>query len=136
MGSYYLYALHLDWTVFLPALTIGFLSIAVLNLNNMRDRLSDTRANKNTLAVFLGATKVKYYHYSLIQGAFLASLLFFYLTNTFLWSAIAFVVFIPLGKHLIHVSKNENPALLDPELKKVALATFFFSVLFTLGFLF
>ncbi|HBT09840.1 MAG TPA: 1,4-dihydroxy-2-naphthoate octaprenyltransferase, partial [Leeuwenhoekiella sp.] len=39
-------------------------------------------------------------------------------------------------KHLIHVSKNENPALLDPELKKVALATFFFSVLFTLGFLF
>jgi len=136
VGSYYLYALHLDWTVFLPALTIGFLSIAVLNLNNMRDRLSDTRANKNTLAVFLGATKVKYYHYSLILGAFLASLLFFYLTNTFLWSAIAFVVFIPLGKHLIHVSKNENPALLDPELKKVALATFFFSVLFTLGFLF
>ena len=116
VGSYYLYALHLDWTVFLPALTIGFLSIAVLNLNNMRDRLSDTRANKNTLAVFLGATKVKYYHYSLILGAFLASLLFFYLTNTFLWSAIAFVVFIPLGKHLIHVSKNEKPALLDPEL--------------------
>ena len=136
VGSYYLYALQLDWTVFLPALTIGFLSIAVLNLNNMRDRLSDTRANKNTLAVFLGETKVKYYHYSLILGAFLASLLFFYLTNTFLWSAIAFVVFIPLGKHLIYVSKNENPALLDPELKKVALATFFFSLLFTLGFLF
>ena len=136
VGSYYLYALQLDWTVFLPALTIGFLSIAVLNLNNMRDRLSDTRANKNTLAVFLGGTKVKYYHYSLILGAFLSSLLFFYLTNTFLWSAIAFVVFIPLGKHLIYVSKNENPALLDPELKKVALATFFFSLLFTLGFLF
>ena len=81
VGSYYLYALHLDWTVFLPALTIGFLSIAVLNLNNMRDRLSDTRANKNTLAVFLGATKVKYYHYSLILGAFFASLLFFCFTN-------------------------------------------------------
>ncbi|MEC7782821.1 MAG: 1,4-dihydroxy-2-naphthoate octaprenyltransferase [Bacteroidota bacterium] len=135
-GSYYLYAAQLDAVVFLPALTVGFLSIAVLNLNNMRDRLSDARAKKNTLAVFLGPKKSKFYHYFLIVGALVASLLFFHFTNTYLWSVVACVVFIPLGKHLAYVAQNESPALLDPELKKVALATFFFSVLFTLGFLF
>lgn len=39
---------------FLPAITIGLWSTAVLNLNNMRDRIPDKRANKNTLAVILG----------------------------------------------------------------------------------
>ncbi|MDP5044562.1 MAG: prenyltransferase, partial [Leeuwenhoekiella sp.] len=104
--------------------------------NNMRDRLSDSRVNKNTLAVILGEKKAKIYHYSLIGGAFLATLIFFQLTNTFKYSAIAFVVFIPLAKHIKVVKENHSPALLDPQLKKVALATFFFSILFTLGFLF
>jgi len=136
VGTYYLYAVELEPLVFLPAISIGLLSIAVLNLNNMRDRLSDARANKNTLAVALGAKKVKYYHYSLIIGAFLSSLIFFQLTQTYKWSAASFLVFVPLFKHVIYVAKNENPALLDPELKKVALSTFFFSILFMLGFLF
>ena len=136
VGSYYLYAVNIEPLVFLPAITIGLLSIAVLNLNNMRDRLSDARANKNTLAVALGAKNVKYYHYFLIVGAFVSSLVFFQLTQTYKWSAVAFLVFIPLFKHLVYVAKNESPALLDPELKKVALSTFFFSLLFTVGFLF
>ncbi|MGO4912974.1 1,4-dihydroxy-2-naphthoate octaprenyltransferase [Leeuwenhoekiella sp. W20_SRS_FM14] len=136
VGTYYMYTLELRRVVFLPALTIGFLSMAVLNLNNMRDRLSDSRVKKNTLAVILGEKKAKIYHYSLIGGAFLATLIFFQLTNTFKYSAIAFVVFIPLAKHIKVVKENHSPALLDPQLKKVALATFFFSILFTLGFLF
>lgn len=136
VGTYYLYAVEFKTVVLLPAITIGLLSIAVLNLNNMRDRLSDARVNKNTLAVALGAKSVKYYHYFLIIGAFISSLVFFQITQTYKWSAVAFLVFIPLFKHLVYVSKNESPALLDPELKKVALSTFFFSLLFTIGFLF
>ncbi len=135
-GTYYLYTQQWDNLVFLPAVTIGLLSVAVLNLNNMRDRLSDARVNKNTLAVILGAKRVKIYHYSLIGVAFLAAICFFYLTNTWQWSAAALVVFTLLTKHLVYVMQNTSPALLDPELKKVALSTFFFSVLFALGFLF
>ena len=39
-GSYYLYAKQLNFTIFLPAFSIGFLSIGVLNLNNMQDLTS------------------------------------------------------------------------------------------------
>ncbi len=42
------------------------------------------------------------------------------------------LAYIPLTKHLITVSKNQNPKLLDPELKKLALSTFLLSVLLTI----
>ncbi|MDZ7615165.1 MAG: UbiA family prenyltransferase [Flavobacteriaceae bacterium] len=40
-GSYFLYTKSLPLAVFLPAFSIGFLSAGVLNLNNMRDVVSD-----------------------------------------------------------------------------------------------
>jgi 1,4-dihydroxy-2-naphthoate octaprenyltransferase len=39
-GSYYLQAHTFDWTILLPGLAIGCFATGVLNLNNMRDRLS------------------------------------------------------------------------------------------------
>ena len=38
----------------LPATTIGFLSVAVLNLNNLRDHRSDAETGKHTLVVRMG----------------------------------------------------------------------------------
>src|SRR5699024_4244896 len=45
-GSYFLYSHHLRPIVWLPAATVGLLSVAVLNLNNMRDINSDRRSGK------------------------------------------------------------------------------------------
>ncbi|MCC4213978.1 1,4-dihydroxy-2-naphthoate octaprenyltransferase [Leeuwenhoekiella parthenopeia] len=134
-GTYYMFTQEWNLVVLLPAITIGLLSVAVLNLNNMRDRQSDARVNKNTLAVLMGEKKVKFYHYALIGIAFLSAFVFFYLTNTWKWSSVALLVFAILVKHVVYVMRNVSPALLDPELKKVALSTFFFSILFALGFL-
>ena len=41
--------------------------------------------------------------------------------------------FIPLIKHVLFVVKNVDSSTLDGELKKVALSTFFFGILFGLG---
>ncbi len=136
VGSYFLYVEQLNGLVFLPAIAIGLWSTAVLNLNNMRDRIPDARANKNTLAVYLGEKKAKIYHISLILIGFLAVLLYFLISKDWFWAGISCIVFIPFALHSSTVIKNESPALLDPELKKVALTTFFFSVLFALGYLF
>lgn len=133
-GSFFLFAHHLNALLFLPAITIGLWSTAVLNLNNMRDRIPDARVHKNTLAVILGKKASKTYHYSLIIGGFLAILIYFLLTEDWLWSCISLVVLFPMGSHLAKVAANNNPALLDPELKKVALSTFLFSILFALGY--
>ncbi|MAZ26161.1 MAG: 1,4-dihydroxy-2-naphthoate octaprenyltransferase [Cytophagaceae bacterium] len=135
-GSDFLYEKTFYAITLLPAVTIGFLSAAVLNLNNMRDRVPDERAGKITLAVKLGYASAKAYHAFLILGAMACALVYLAITGTWLYSVIAITVFIPLLMHLVRVFKNDVPALLDPELKKVALSTFFFSVLFALGFLF
>ncbi len=132
-GSYFLYTKHLDNMIFLPAISIGFLSAGVLNLNNMRDRESDKKSNKNTLVVKIGDAVAKKYHYFLIIGAFITALLYagmrFYTPKQLLF----LIAFIPIFKHLRTVYKNTNPKELDPELKKLALSTFLFALLFSIG---
>lgn len=134
-GSYFLYTQQLNWTILLPACSIGFLSAGVLNLNNMRDRLSDEKAGKNTLVVKMGDKRAKNYHYFLIIGAILCFIVFSVLTARDLNDFIYVLGFIPLLLHLKRVVQNEDPALLDPELKILALTTFFISGLFGLGIL-
>ena len=130
LGCYFLFTESLSDYIILPAITIGLLSVAVLNLNNMRDRLSDIKVNKNTLAVVLGETRVKMYHSALIVGGFSSALVYFLLQDRGLYSFLPLVAFIPLFLNIIKVYKTDIPKNLDPELKKVALSTFFFSILF------
>ncbi len=134
-GSYFLYALKMDWPVLFPAAAIGFLSSGVLNLNNMRDAVSDARAGKNTLVVKLGSQNAKNYHYFLIFGAVLCLVIYSAWTARE-WSDLLYLFgFIPLFLHLRRVVANESPVLLDPELKILALTTFFISILFAVGML-
>tara|TARA_R110001583_G_scaffold137909_1_gene289471 strand:+ start:6559 stop:7461 length:903 start_codon:yes stop_codon:yes gene_type:complete len=135
IGCYVLYAKRIDHVVFLPAFTIGFLSTAVLNLNNMRDIQSDKRAQKITLAVKLGATNMKVYHFFLIGSAIFFSSLFGILYYTSPFNLIFIVAYIPLILHLIKVKRNKDLQLLDPELKKLALTTFLLAILMGIGHL-
>ena len=132
-GSYFLYAHQWNWLVLLPAFSIGFLSMGVLNLNNMRDRASDEKAGKITLVVKLGAKNAKNYHYALILGAILCLVLFTVLNLESINDFLYLPAFIPLILHLKRVLENENATLLDPELKVLALSAFATAVLFGLG---
>jgi len=135
VGCYVLYAKTIDHVVFLPAITIGLLSTGVLNLNNMRDRISDEKSSKITLAVILGARKVKQYHFFLIISAIILSGLFGILYYTSPFNLIFMVAYIPLIMHLRKVKNNEDPKFLDPELKKLALTTVLLAVLMGIGHL-
>lgn len=136
LGVNFLYSKQLDAILFLPATAIGFLSVAVLNLNNMRDEASDRRSGKNTLVVKMGIENAKKYHYFLIVGAMILVLLFAYLSNFNFDQYLFVLAYFPLVKHVVTVSKNHNSKLLDPELKKVALSTFALSVLLALCMIF
>ena len=50
-GTFYLATKSLDFSVLLPASAMGFLSNAVLNINNMRDYENDKASGKNSLVV-------------------------------------------------------------------------------------
>ncbi|TRX15833.1 1,4-dihydroxy-2-naphthoate octaprenyltransferase [Flavobacterium franklandianum] len=129
LGVNFLYSKQLDFDLFLPATAIGFLSVGVLNLNNMRDEVSDRKSNKNTIVVKIGATKAKKYHYFLIVSAMVLVLVFAITTNFSYDQYLFLLAYIPLTKHLSTVYKNQDPRSLDPELKKLALSTFALSVL-------
>ncbi|SDR66077.1 1,4-dihydroxy-2-naphthoate polyprenyltransferase [Gramella sp. MAR_2010_147] len=132
-GSYYLYSHDHEIVSVFPAISMGLLSVAVLNLNNLRDRISDEKAGKITLVVKLGDRKAKDYHYILILGALFCLLIYSAITSSELNDFIYVLAFIPLIFHLKRVVTNEDPKKLDPELKIVALSTFGIALLFALG---
>ena len=147
LGVNFLYSKQLDWILVLPAVAIGFLSVGVLNLNNMRDIESDKMSNKNTVVVKIGIQAAKKYHYFLIISAMILVLLFAILfdfsdrdpanPDKFNFDLYLFLIaYIPIIAHLKRVAKNKNPKLLDPELKKLALSTFLLSILLSLSVLY
>jgi len=130
MGSYTLYTKKINIETLFPAITIGLLSTAVLNLNNMRDRENDFNSGKITMVVKLGIEKAKRYHTMLILAA-LINLIF--TIHSLGWFQFFFLI--PVGLlsfHLKRVLENEEERNFDPELKKVALTTFLISILFAL----
>jgi 1,4-dihydroxy-2-naphthoate octaprenyltransferase len=133
LGVYPLFAKSIDYVLILPALSIGLLSAAVLNLNNMRDIENDRSSNKNTLVVKIGSKNAKIYHTFLIVIAFWSQLAFVIRTEKIIL-LISLIPFIVLFMHLNTVRKNQEPKSLDPELKKVALSTFFSAILTFLSF--
>ena len=133
LGSKFLISGGVEWLDLLPAMSIGFFSVAVLNLNNMRDEHNDKANNKNTLVVKMGLSKAKIYHYGAIIKGMTFLLIFSILNFISTWQFLYIIPFALLIKHL-HFIKNttENKAF-DPELKKVALSTFVIAILFFLG---
>ena len=129
VGCYFLFSKSLGNHVFFLAIAMGCMSTAVLNLNNMRDRIQDAKVQKNTLAVVLGAKNVKKYHSVLIISALVSALIYLFASQAKPLYYSALIAFIPLLINMFKVFKNEDPAALDPELKKIALSTFVFALL-------
>ena len=129
VGSYTLFSKIFDFVSIFPAITIGLLSTAVLNLNNMRDQINDKLSNKNTLVVKLGFNRAKFYHFCLIMIALISYWGYFKFELTGLIYNLPFVF---LLIHLKKVVQVLDPKDFDPELKKVALSSFILSLLFAI----
>lgn len=133
LGTYYLHAGHLQPELLLPASAIGFLSTAVLNLNNMRDIEGDRSSGKRTLVVILGPGRARYYHLLLITGA-PVMLIIYTLFNYQSPVQFIFLLVIPfMISHLLNVFRIKIPSELDPQLKKLALTTFATVIIFGIG---
>ncbi len=132
-GTYFLYAHTIDFAIFLPAFSIGLLSVGVLNLNNMRDRESDMNSGKITLVVKMGDKFAKFYHYYLLISSFIFAVVYILIRYSSLWQFLFLFSFVLIFRHLLLVYKNKDAKKLDPELKKLALSTLLFSLLFGLG---
>ncbi len=133
IGSYYLQSSTWNWSIILPAISCGAFSMAVLNINNIRDIESDRIAGKNSLALKMGRSTAVTYHSSLlITGLISASL--FTLIDYSHWIQLMFLMVIPLLTINYRAVKSKiKPMELDPYLKQMALTTLLFVITFSIG---
>ena len=112
-GTYYLATKSLDFSVLLPASAMGFLSNAVLNINNMRDVENDRASGKNSLVVKMGSKKAFIYHCLLIGGSFVCLTIYLILHHMAWYSYLFWLLFPLFLKDLIAIKKTQ-PERLDP----------------------
>ncbi|MGB5666709.1 MAG: 1,4-dihydroxy-2-naphthoate octaprenyltransferase [Maribacter sp.] len=130
LGAMFLYTKSLNPMAFLPAISVGLLSVGVLNLNNLRDHQSDRKVNKNTLIVQMGYSKGILYHTALLLIGLICFVVFIVLNFQCWLQCIPLLAFAPILLHLRRVYKIKDPSDLDPELKKLAISIFLIALLF------
>jgi len=133
IGTFFLHTNTFNLHVIIPAAIIGFMSTAVLNINNLRDLQDDKRSGKRTLAVQHGYSFTRKYHLALIGSAWLFTFLFTITRFHSAWQFLPLITF-PLFIHNCwKVYHYDDSSELNVELKNLALATFLFSLTFGLG---
>jgi 1,4-dihydroxy-2-naphthoate octaprenyltransferase len=111
-GSYFIQLEELALLPFGLSVSIGFLSTAILVVNNVRDIDSDRRANKNTLAVKIGREKTRRLYVFLVLAAFFVLGLTIVL-NDGPWLALIGVIAIPMARDPIAAvtGRTDGPSL-------------------------
>src|SRR6478609_2786586 len=134
LGSQYLFTQQFVNVDILPALSCGFFSIGVLNLNNIRDIESDLKAGKYSIPVRIGHDRAIIYHWFLLLGGLFCALVYSLLTYHSPWQFL-FLLTAPLFIRNGLVVSRTPPHELDPYLKQMALSTLAFVLLFGIGLL-
>ena len=138
LGSNFLFTSSFNASLILPAVTIGLLSVGVLNLNNMRDIQNDTLAGKKTICVRIGLNNSKTYHVLLVLISMISMISYLILQQKFSSFIIILILIniIWLISDLKKVSRITEPKKFDLFLKPLVFATVFYSLILSLNFAF
>lgn len=132
VGTYFLHTLSFDLIILLPAVSLGCFSTAVLNINNIRDIDSDILAGKRSIPVRIGRKAAVSYNWALILLGNLMLPVFASSTGQWAvmlaWLVLPFMLYIGMG-----IQRKKEAAELDPFLKKMAISTLLWVLLFGLG---
>lgn len=132
VGTYFLHTHTIDFMPWLPAIGLGLLTVAVLNLNNMRDLENDRKSGKVTIPVRIGLKNAKIYHAILTLGALACFIIYSVIYNTYWYQYIYLLCFIIFIKLLISIFEIKENRLLDPYLKYTSMGTFVLAVCFSI----
>ena len=132
-GTYYLQTEILNYYILIPASGCGFLSVAVLNLNNLRDIENDRKTGKNSIPVRIGKTFGFYYQkIIMLLGVctFIIYLMYQGKPIQLSQNIIIMAGWYPLVQIIKQLNSKMTPSQIDPYLKKTALSTLFLIVIF------
>lgn len=135
LGTYFLHTLSFEPLAVLIAISLGSFSTAVLNINNIRDIESDKKAGKRSIPVRIGREMAVRYNWVLIGTGYVSLLLFAGLSSSLL-PLLAFLALPLMIKVGIGVQKAQSSEATDPFLKKMAISTLLWTILFGIGTMF
>ncbi len=123
---------QLDNWMILPATTIGLLSTAVLNTNNIRDIDNDRASNKHTIVVNIGLQKARIYHWFLLIGAIICLTIFILFKSLHWIQFVGLLAFIPIIIQGIKVQTTPPSPKFNAMLKQLSIATLLMVVIFVI----
>jgi 1,4-dihydroxy-2-naphthoate octaprenyltransferase len=134
-GSYFVQVERLDWLPFALSIPVGFLSTAILVVNNVRDIETDRRVGKHTLAVRLGRERTRALYVVLVGGAYVALIAGLAAAGGPAWSLLA-LLSLPLAMRPVASvrTRSDGPSL-NATLARTGLLLAAFSVLLAGGLL-
>ena len=135
LGTYFLEVGTFNGYIVLPAVSVGTLTVAVLNINNIRDISSDAKAGKRTLPVLLGLANARRYHWCLLCAAPLTALAYVILQWQSVWQLL-FLVTVPLLIINARAVAAQPREQLDTWLQQMVVTALLFVLTFGLGQLF
>lgn len=134
LGSYFVMSHAFPyWIMLLPAVAIGCFSVAVLNVNNIRDIDSDAGLRVTT-PMRIGVKRAKIYQTFLIVSGWLCLVAFNLLRFPDVWHWLYFITLPLFVAHLYGVWTRSGKAL-DPMLPLLVISTFLLSLLMGFGYL-
>jgi 1,4-dihydroxy-2-naphthoate polyprenyltransferase len=138
-GTYYLQTGILNFYILIPASGCGFLSVSVLNLNNLRDLENDRKTGKNSIPVRIGKKLGFYYQKTIMTLGFSTFIIYLMYQGKPIQLAqniMLMVGWYPLVQIIRNLHVGMTPAQIDPYLKKTALSTLFMIIIFGISQIF
>jgi len=129
VGTYYLQVQEVNLFAVIAATGVGALVTNILVVNNTRDRHTDAKTGKRTLAVRFGHRFCIYQYIFLLVVAYVCALVLM-LAN--IWAFLPLLT-IPMAIKMVRELRELEGTQLNPTLGKTANLLFFYSVLLALG---
>lgn len=134
MGSYFLQTLTLSKEVFIASLGPGFLAVALLMTNNLRDINEDRRHHKMTLAVRFGEKTSRILIRFFIIMAFAIPLPMLYFAYKFHWSLFfAYIAFALLLSKLRILDREPPSKSYNLVLEAIGKSLYLYGILLSFG---
>ena len=131
-GTYYVQTLTVNWIVVTAGLAPGFLSVALLAINNLRDIDEDRIARKRTLAVRFGRGFARSQYIGCIVAASLVPVFLVLATGERIWTLACLLILPVAAPEFRRLMQGTAGEALNPMLASTARLSIIFSLLFAL----
>jgi 1,4-dihydroxy-2-naphthoate octaprenyltransferase len=126
-GTFFLLTKTLPASVFLPAVSMGFMVTGVVNLNNIRD-IENDRKYRKTIPILMGEKNAKHYHTALVLLPFILMSVYNIILCKSLTSYLFLCLFPIVIYHIVKVYKQKGLAL-NKAMGELIMITLLFALL-------